>query len=139
MRMVVLDASVIAKWYNKEEYSDKAIEIREKYINGLFDIKEPVLALYEVSNAIYKNNQLSVEDAMRAVESLMILIGVAIEPPSNEDIKEAIKIARSLKISFYDSSYIQITKKYNSTLVTADDEMYKKAKGLVQVIHIKDI
>ncbi len=139
MRMLVLDASIIAKWYNKEEYSDKAIEIREKYIDGLLDIKEPALILYEVSNAIYKNDQLNIEDAMKAVESLMRLIEATIEIPSNEDAKEMMKIARSLKISFYDSSYIQIAKKYNAKLITADDEMYRKAKKLIEITHIKDV
>ncbi len=139
MRMLILDASIIAKWYNKEEYSDKAIEIREKYIDGLLDIKEPALILYEVSNAIYKNDQLNIEDAMKAVESLMRLIEATIEIPSNEDAKEMMKIARSLKISFYDSSYIQIAKKYNAKLITADDEMYRKAKKLIEITHIKDV
>ena len=138
MGMIVLDASVVAKWYNKEEYSDKAAEILGNYIEGLFDIKEPPLILYEVSNAIYKNDQLSVEDAVRAVESLIRLIGETVEIPSNEDFKEAMKIARLLKISFYDSSYIQIAKKYNAKLITADDEMYEKAKKLTRVVHIRD-
>ena len=137
MGMMVLDASVVAKWYNKEEYSDKAAEILGNYIEGLFDIKEPPFILYEVSNAIYKNDQLSVEDA-GAVESLIRLIGETVEIPSKEDFKEAMKIARLLKISFYDSSYIQIAKKYNAKLITADDEMYEKAKRLTQVVHIRD-
>ena len=31
---LVLDASVIIKWFTQEERRDKAIKLRQKYING---------------------------------------------------------------------------------------------------------
>jgi predicted nucleic acid-binding protein len=31
---MILDASVVTKWFLMEEYTDKALKIREKYANG---------------------------------------------------------------------------------------------------------
>lgn len=79
MSLMVLDASVIAKWYNEEEYRDKTIKIRDRFIDGLLNIKKPLLVIYKVANAINKNTQLSVEDAVKAVGSLMRLMEGVVE------------------------------------------------------------
>lgn len=49
---LVLDASVILKWYKEEENSDKTLEIRDKCIRGEIQISAPHLVLYEMANAL---------------------------------------------------------------------------------------
>ena len=34
-KKIVVDASVVAKWYLIEEYSDNAIKLRNDYVRGL--------------------------------------------------------------------------------------------------------
>ncbi len=50
---VVVDVSVVIKWFGEEEYSDKAILLRDRYIEGEISIIAPELMLYEVLNALY--------------------------------------------------------------------------------------
>ena len=49
---VVADASVIVKWFIEEQGSDKALILRDRHISGVMTISIPVLALYEVLNAL---------------------------------------------------------------------------------------
>ncbi|MEQ9715814.1 MAG: hypothetical protein ABGF52_09810 [Candidatus Asgardarchaeum sp.] len=46
MIRVVLDASVIVKWFVKEIYSDIALKLREDYLKGKIDIIVPSLVYY---------------------------------------------------------------------------------------------
>jgi predicted nucleic acid-binding protein len=32
--MIVLDASVVVKWFSEEEFTEKALELRERVKNG---------------------------------------------------------------------------------------------------------
>ncbi len=53
--MYVIDASVVIKWFSEEEYTDKAIEIRNEFFKGTCELAAPDLILYEVSNALRFN------------------------------------------------------------------------------------
>ncbi|MEM2941687.1 MAG: type II toxin-antitoxin system VapC family toxin, partial [Thermoproteota archaeon] len=68
---LVLDASVIVKWFSIEEDSDIAVEIRDKHVEGVLSIVSPDLALYEVVNALRYNPAFNTEDLKRAVSNLM--------------------------------------------------------------------
>ena len=51
---VVLDASVIAKWFVEEELSEKALKIRDLCVEGKLEIFIPELAFLEVLSALSK-------------------------------------------------------------------------------------
>jgi len=51
-RPVVVDASVVAKWYLEEEYTEKALKLRDMHVNGEIELTAPELLLFEVLNAI---------------------------------------------------------------------------------------
>ncbi|MGB9895581.1 MAG: type II toxin-antitoxin system VapC family toxin [Thermoproteota archaeon] len=53
MSTVVVDASVIVKWFVEEENSDNAIKIRDKYIEGEIKLVAPEIITFEVLNALY--------------------------------------------------------------------------------------
>lgn len=48
-------------------------------------------------------------------------------------------IARSLRLSFYDASYIQLAKKHSVELMTAADEMQERASKIVKTIHLREV
>jgi predicted nucleic acid-binding protein len=68
--MYVLDASVIIKWFSVEEYTDTAIEIRNKFFKGTYELAAPDLILYEVSNALRFNPKFDEDDVIEAINSL---------------------------------------------------------------------
>ena len=53
---VVADASVIVKWFIEEQDSDKALILRDRHISGVMTISIPVLALYEILNALKESS-----------------------------------------------------------------------------------
>ena len=69
--IIVLDASVAIKWFNKEEFSDIALKLREEFYNGKHEIVVPDLILYEVSNALVYNKEFSAGDISMAINSII--------------------------------------------------------------------
>ena len=38
---VVIDASIVVKWFLEEEYSDKALKLRNDYVRGIISLAAP--------------------------------------------------------------------------------------------------
>ncbi|MEM3005049.1 MAG: type II toxin-antitoxin system VapC family toxin, partial [Candidatus Bathyarchaeia archaeon] len=68
MRLVV-DASVVAKWFNTEELSNKAVEVKDAFVRGALKLVAPIHIIYEVGNSVWMNAQLTDEDASDAIAS----------------------------------------------------------------------
>lgn len=49
---MVLDASVILKWFLEENGSNKALKIKESHVAGTSTITTPDIVIYEVGNAL---------------------------------------------------------------------------------------
>lgn len=137
-RIYVLDSGVVAKWFNEEEYSKVAIRFRDLYINGLIELKEPPILPFEVANTINRNLQLSSEDALKAAASLCTLIHNSVELPCEDDMKNIMRIARELGVTFYDAVYIHLAKKYDAIFITVDDELYEKARKIIKTFHLAE-
>ena len=54
------------------------------------------------------------------------------------EISEALNIACKLNLAIYDSSYLLLSEKLKTAVITADDQLYQKAKDHYKVLHIKD-
>jgi predicted nucleic acid-binding protein len=52
MVLLVLDTSVILKWFKEEEYTKTALKIKKEFIEGVHELVVPDLALYELDNAM---------------------------------------------------------------------------------------
>lgn len=136
MRLVV-DASVAAKWFNNEELSDKAAEVRDAHVRGDLGLVAPTHIIYEVGNSIWKNTQLTDEDACDAVIAIQRL-GIEVFPPKLERTSRAMKIARLRRTTFYDAAYLQIAEELNAALLTADEHQATAGKGLVKVVRLRE-
>lgn len=130
-----LDASVAAKWFNNEDLSDKALQIRDTFVRGKIDLMAPEQLVYEVGNSIWKNKVLTVEDAARAVKDLVDL-QVELIHMNPELAASTMKMAREFRISFYDAAYITLANYYNAPLISADTEILSKSKK--NAVHLKD-
>jgi len=56
---LVLDASVLLKWFLQEPGSDSALELKHRYLEGDVAIALPDLALYEVPNVLRFKRELN--------------------------------------------------------------------------------
>jgi predicted nucleic acid-binding protein len=123
--MIVLDTSVILKWYLEEEDSDKALYYRTEYLNQQISITVPDLILYEISNALKYNKDFIVNDVKLVIESIY-LSKIKIVSPTIELINQAIEFSSSFDVSIYDSTYLALSSLLNFQFITADEKFYKK-------------
>ncbi|MBS7622447.1 type II toxin-antitoxin system VapC family toxin [Candidatus Bathyarchaeota archaeon] len=137
MRLVV-DASVVAKWFNIEELSNKAVEVKEAFVEGTLELAAPIHIIYEVGNSIWRNTQLREEDAGEAIASL-IRIGLHLLAPDMERARRAMEIARLKKTTFYDATYLQAGEELKTPLLTADESQMAAGRGLVKTIHLSEV
>jgi len=134
-KKIVVDASVVAKWYLIEEYSDNAIKLRNDYVRGLVQIIVPSLLEYEVLNALRYSRVYNL-DELKKIGSSLNKYGFITYNLEN-DIKDlAIKLALKENITLYDASYIALALKFNTLLYTADQELVTKFPNIAR--HIKN-
>jgi len=139
MERVISDASVIVKWFIEEENSDKALKLRDKYINGEIIIAAPQLLPFEVLNALKYSNLFNKKELEDAATSLSCY-GIELYPLKNEFARKSVKIALENNITIYDSSYIALAIILNSKLYTADEKLIEKLdkKYKKLIIHIAE-
>lgn len=133
--MYVVDASLVIKWFSEEEYTDEAIELRNKFFKGTCELAAPDLILYEVSNALRFNPNFNEEDVIEAVNSLFDM-GISIIVPTPRVIKSSITMAFKYNITIYDAFYAALASEIGFTFVTADSKLYQKIRDLKFVRHI---
>lgn len=84
------------------------------------------MVLYEVGNVLTKHPSFTSHEVERAFGSLLDLglnLRSSVEP---ELLKKSFEISRESRVTFYDATYVALAKQYNTTLITADKELYSK-------------
>ena len=142
MKRLVIDASVILKWYlTDEEYGQKALNLLDKYILNELDLLAPSLLEYEVINGLtiaQKRGRIKEEKILSAIDGFMDL---------KIDLKDLSqlypKVLHYCKIynrSVYDTSYLAMADEEGVSMVTADKRLYNTVKeGLNWVKWLGDI
>ena len=123
--MNILDASVIIKWFVIEEDSDKAIFLRNEFIRGKSQIVVPDLVLYEITNALRYNKNISIDKINMVLEAIFE-IEMNIVTPTLSELKTAIFISKEFEVSIYDSTYLALASLLDFQFITADEKFYKK-------------
>lgn len=119
--MVVLDASVILKWFYEEDGSDSAREYQHRHLRGE-PVHAPDLVLYEIANSLSCKSGVRPEYVQEALD-LLKRTDIVIHWPSYDGIKESAEIASRLGITVYDASYLALSRELRLPLVTADKKL----------------
>lgn len=129
--MIILDADAIVKLVIKEEGSGKAIREVNKAIENGNIIAVPDIALAESLNAIWKHfnllKDISKKELDMAVEQLLFVWDKITKFDTKKLAQSAIDLAITYNITTYDSLYIAAAKANNSSLLTFDGGIIKKA------------
>ena len=123
--MIVLDASVVLKWFVDEEDSDQALRLREEFYTGEREIVIPDLLLFEVANALRYNPSFTAEEIKEAVKTLFD-IEIEIITPTYSLLAKAIELAESLDVTCYDAAYLALAEELGFEFITADARFYRK-------------
>ncbi len=136
--MIILDASVVVKWFSEEEYTDKALEIRERIRMGEEKVVVPDLLLYELANALRYNSNFDANDVSDALTSIFDM-DMDIVTPIPETINSAVTLAFEYNITVYDAFYVALAKETELTFITADRRLCERVSNLDFVKFIENI
>ena len=140
MKQLVIDASVVLKWYlSDEEHAESALEILEGHVSDRLSLLAPALLEYEVANslAIAKRRARVVDsDALKAMDGFTNL-GIELYRLSPHFPKVLIYCDK-YKLSAYDSAYVALADEMKTQLVTADKRLFNSTRKLKFVKWIGD-
>ena len=127
MNRLVVDASVVVKWYTQEDQRDQALDLRQAHMDGELYLLAPTLLIYEVANALHYNRSLTPEDQEHAATALF-LIGIEYVSPTQEQMMRASQLAYRYDTTIYDAVYLSLAIQQDTALVTADSRLAEKAQ-----------
>lgn len=136
--ILVVDTSVIIKWLSedKEKYLEQADRILLDTQRGKVVIIAPELAKYEVGNVLIFGKKLSPQQAALALKQLFALpIKFIVE--SEELARETYGLAFEFGVTYYDASFMSLTKEYNAALVT-DNPKHQGKSTKIKTIPLAD-
>ena len=121
---LVIDASVLIKFYVPEILSDKAEELLNRVAQGDVMLLAPDLIYSEVGNILWKKQRMKeltrseVEEITDAIVSLPLKIEA-----SKLLLPLAIDIGIAYKITIYDALYLSMARIYEIKMMTADRKL----------------
>ena len=135
---IVLDSSVIIKWLNRinENELAQADNLLEHLQMGKVYVLAPLLAKYEVSNALLKGKELAIAEAFDAL-NLFYKLPIQYVDLDETSAQETYEIAHQYNLTFYDASFIVLAKQKNAILITANPKHQQKFSQ-VKVVALKN-
>lgn len=124
--MIVIDASIAAKWILKNELdTDKALLILANHTSSVEKIIVPDLFFYEIANTLATKSKMILKELLIALEKIY-QAKLNIYHPLEYDVIQATKMAKKYKTSVYDMLYAVVAKVHKTTLITADEQFVKQ-------------
>lgn len=117
MAELVVDASVVVKWYIPEQSHEQARALRDDYLDGTHDLVAPALMPFEAVNALRYSGQY---DEDRLVDASETLPEYGVELVAYRDLHSVAEIATELDVTIYDASYLALAAEMDSVVYTAD-------------------
>jgi predicted nucleic acid-binding protein len=125
--LIVVDASVAAKWFlpeNGEPLADRALALLNKYDKKGVQFVVPDLFYVETASAIWK--AVRAERVPRTFGDQALALLTQREFPTVPSLKlldKAFQIATAFERTVYDSIYVALAVQTNSQLITADERL----------------
>lgn len=130
--MIVLDASVIIKWFVQEEDSDTALQFKEQLLHGDEEIAVPDLLIYELTNALRFKKGVT-EEAITAITPSLFHLGFEIITPTEKLIRDALHVSFMTDLSIYDAIYLALANELNVSCIIADARILRQAVPFAKV------
>ncbi len=131
MTEVVLDASVIIKWWRTEgeDGVEEARALRASFEAGELTVVAPPLLYIEVVNAFGRRWAWPEEDLVELADAL-VTTGFVIVQPNHRSV--ARWTARGL--TAYDAAYVAVAESHGIGLVTADDRILDRVPTIARAL-----
>lgn len=121
MTRVLIDTSVLIKWFHDEGESEfaEARAIRDAHIRGDLDAHVLDLAIYEVGNVLTRALTWPASDVGDQLDDLLTIVGSPIVMAPGW-LRDAATLAETHALSFYDASWAAAAAALGIRLVSAD-------------------
>ena len=126
MDTLVLDASVVVKWFAVESYTPAALRLMRAPV----EFASPDLLIAEVTNTMWKKvrrGELTADEAQRRVETLTSIDVITV--PCRDLAGEAHQLATMTGRSVYDSMYLALAIRLGTRVITADAKFLNAIKS----------
>jgi len=124
---IILDSSVIAKWFFPEENGQLALKIKDDFTTNVTSISAPLLLYWEINNLLKtatKRSRITAKSAVSVYEAFLKLNFIVYS--SEELMTKTLKIAIQFDISSYDASYVALAEYLQKPFFTADQKLLSK-------------
>ncbi len=121
---LVVDASVLIKFYVPEILSDRAERLLARVEEKEIDLLAPDLIYPEAGNILWKKQRLKelTRPEVEEIADAILLLPLKIEAP-----KSLLPLAADMAIAYgmtvYDALYLSLAKVYETTMITADRKL----------------
>jgi predicted nucleic acid-binding protein len=125
-REIVLDSSVVVKWFSTETKSNEALKLLDSYIQGTVELTISEILICEVGNALRYKPDFDTQKWKSAVAQLFNL-NMNITHLSQDLATRTGEIAYEGKVTFYEALPVAIAENKKAICLTADEEtQFKK-------------
>ncbi len=137
MNEIVIDTSVVVKWFSRETGTAAALRIRDGLVGAEISILAPDLLLIELANALRHHPKFGPEDVCASVQSVVDL-GIDFVPAGPDLLRMAVDLAFHCDITVYDACFLALAEARGIALVTADEKLGRKAKDRPALVRLSD-
>lgn len=135
----VVDASVVAKWFNKGESNEaEALALRNAWVERKVKLYSSSLVIYEVCNSIWKNPNINPNQAA-SLSKLVVRLAPTFLEFGDEEASETMNLARKTRLTFYDAIYVVLSKNSKFSLLTADRDQLDASEDYTSTIHLSRV
>lgn len=132
MKRIVIDASVVLKWYlSDEEHGERALDILEAHVSDRLSLLAPALLEFEVANGLVlakRRGRVGDGDALKAMDGFANL-GIGLYPLTPH-LSKVLVYCDSYNISAYDAAYVALADDLKTHVVTADKRLFNATRKL---------
>ena len=128
---LVVDSSIVIKWFVSESYSNEARRILDGYQTEEYTLLAPDLLYAEIGNIVWKKCRLqglAAEDARRIIVAFCLLDIHC--TPGAILLNDAYALAFTYHCTVYDAMYVALSQREDSLLVSADEKLITLFKEL---------
>ena len=145
--MVVLDASVILKWFyppELEPHSDVALQFRQRFLDGHLTVLIPSFAIYECASSMHHSHYRLPPPTVRGRIRDLWRLPFTVKRLTRRVLWRATEMAaaygrKDRKLSVYDAYYFAVARFGQCPCVTADRRAYSHVKRIPWIHLLRDV